>query len=132
MPVLRVLVAAALVLLLPGAATAQSPVPQQTQIQLQYHEVVPSGSDSTPVFLKIFERIQKDCGLVGKAFGRKCMISQINIYMNQNYSGEMAGTKMLNGSATIIMLPEQSDLAPPSSAGSAAPASSRLAPAATK
>ena len=103
----RNLVVAVLLLVqwLPAAA-AQNPGSPQTQIQLQYHEMVAAGADSTPVFLKIIDRINNDCQLVGKAFGKKCMITQLNIYSNANYAGDMSGSRTMNATATIMLLPE--------------------------
>ncbi len=107
MPFCRTLAtAAALLVLLSGGAMAQDRSQQPTQIQIQYHDLVPAGGDSAPVFLKIFDQMRKDCELVGKAFSRKCSISQINIYTNPNTSGDMAGTKMVNATATMTLPPE--------------------------
>jgi hypothetical protein len=121
MSVCRVLAAVALLLLLPGAASAQFPASQHSQIQLQYHELVPPGGDSTPILFKIFGQIRHDCEVIGKAFGRKCVINNINIYTNANYSGEMAGTRMINATASVVLPPEGAASAPsstsPSSAG---------------
>lgn len=102
----------ALGLLVAGPAAAQQP-DQHSQIQLQYHELVPAGHDSTAVFLKIFDRIRTDCALVGKAFGKTCVINQLNIYTNANYSGEMAGSKMVNATATIALTPDAGGPAAP-------------------
>src|ERR1051325_5555715 len=79
--------AAALTLVFTPAAIAQRHNPQQTQISIQYHEIIPAGADTAPVFLKIFDRMRQDCELVGKAFSRRCVISQININVNTNYGG---------------------------------------------
>ncbi|HLY45749.1 MAG TPA: hypothetical protein VKQ73_09235 [Stellaceae bacterium] len=111
----------ALGLLVAGAAAAQQP-DQHSQIQLQYHELVPAGHDSTAVFLKIFDRIRTDCALVGKAFGKTCVINQLNIYTNANYSGEMAGSKMVNATATIALAPDAGGPAAAPAAAAAAPA----------
>ena len=110
-------VAAVLVLglSLPAAGKAQNPGSPQTQIQLQYHEMVAAGADSTPVFLKIIDRINNDCQLVGTAFGKKCMITQLNIYSNPNYAGDMSGTRTMNATATIILLPEAASGSTPTS-----------------
>ena len=113
MPTVRVFAAAvaAMALLLP-AALAQPAAEQPTQIQIQYHELVPAGADSDAVFLKIFDHMRRDCVLVAKAFTRKCTISQINIYSNPANSGELAGAKMVNATATM-MLPPEADASPP-------------------
>jgi hypothetical protein len=117
MSVCRVLVAAAaLLLLLPRAAAAQSADQQTTQLQLQYHHLVPAGSDTTPVFQNIFDRIHKDCERVAKAFNDKCVITQINIYTNLHRSGQMGATRMLNAMATIILSTQEEGASPPSSA----------------
>lgn len=96
----------ALALSLPAAALAQNHGSPQTQIQLQYHEMIAAGADTTPVFLKIIDRLSNDCQLIGKAFAKKCMLTQLNIYSNQNFSGEMAGSRMVNATATIMLLPD--------------------------
>ena len=118
MAVRQVVVAAVvLLLLLAPEAMAQGPAQQPTNIQIQYHEFVPADGDSTPVFLRIFDHIRKDCELVGKAFARKCTISQINIYTNPNNSGEMAGAKIVNATATMTLPADAagaSPLPPPS------------------
>jgi hypothetical protein len=114
MSVCRVLAAAALLLLLPWVASAQFPASQHSQVQLQYHELVPAGADSTTILFKIFGRIRHDCEVIGKAFGRKCVINNINIYTNTNYSGEMAGTRMINATASV-MLPAEAAASRPSS-----------------
>ena len=90
----------------PLAAAAQTPAEQPTQIQIQYHELVPAGGDSDSVFLKLFEHMQRDCTLVGKAFARKCTISQVNIYSNPTNAGDLAGAKMVNATATMTLPPE--------------------------
>ena len=112
MPIHRAVVAAAvaLVLLLPAASTAQ--VSPQPQINLQYHEVIPTDADSTPVILKIFDRLRKDCERIGKAFGRKCVISQATVNVNANYGGDMTGVRNLNANATIMLLPEATEASP--------------------
>jgi hypothetical protein len=123
MPVFRVYMVGAMLLLLAApTALAQETERQPTQVQLQYHELVPADGDSTPAFLKIIDRIRKDCQLVGKAFGRKCVITNINIYANTS-SGEMAG-RMLNANATIVLPPQPAQTPPasgavPSSSGAA-------------
>jgi len=106
--------AAALLLLLPGAAVAQSADRQMTQLQLQYHRLVPAGVDATTVFQVIFDQIRKDCERVAKAFDQKCEIKQLNIYANTHNSGQMAGSKMLNATATIVLPAEQEGASPPS------------------
>ncbi len=113
MPIYRVLVAAivAVVLLLPAASAAQ--VSPQPQITLQYHEVIPADADNAPVFIKIFDRLRKDCELIGKAFDRRCVISQVNVNMNVNYSGDMTGARNLNANATVMLLPEATGASPP-------------------
>jgi hypothetical protein len=122
MPVVRLLIVLAAVLgLLPRVAVAQTVAQQPTQVQLQYHELVPADGDSTPVFLKIIEHIRRDCQLVGKAFGRKCVITNINIYANTN-SGEIAG-RMLNANATIMLPLEPPGSSPSPAAAPAAPSS---------
>ncbi len=114
MPIDRVLAAAtlALVVLVPVASTAQ--MPPQPQISLQYHEVIPADADVTPVFSKIFDRLGNDCEAIGKAFGRKCVISQTSINMNSNYGGDMSGARNLNANATIMLLPGPGEASPPS------------------
>ena len=114
LPLYRRAAAAAALLLLPvSAAIAQSHVPQQTQISIQYHEMIPAGGDTNPVILKILDRLRQDCELVGKAFSRKCVISQININMNTNYGGDTGGMRNLNANATIILPPEPVEMTPP-------------------
>jgi hypothetical protein len=114
MPLHRVLAAAtvALVMLAPVAATAQAP--PQPQITLSYHEMVPADADTAPIFIKIFERFRKDCDAIGKAFSKKCVISQANVNMNANYGGDMNGAKNLNANATIMLLPGPADASSPS------------------
>lgn len=99
-------------LFVPTAAAQRNP--QQTQINISYHEVVPAGADTTPVMLRMLDRLRHDCEQVGKAFSRKCMISQININMNTNYGGDLTGAHNLNANATIILPPEAVET-PPSS-----------------
>ena len=112
-PICRIAAAAAALCLLPTVGIAQHHNPQQTQVNFQYHEVIPAGADSTPVFLKVFDRIRQDCELVGKAFSRRCVITQININLNAN-SGDMAGLRNLNANATMILPPEPVEVPPPS------------------
>jgi hypothetical protein len=116
----RIALAGAIMLTLAHAANAQSN-PPQTQITINYHEVIPPGSDSTPVFLSIFDRLRHDCELVGKAFSRQCVITQININVNANY-GDMAGTRNLNANATIILPPGSPNGLGSTPPGSPAPA----------
>jgi hypothetical protein len=115
MSIYRTLIAAgALLLLLPGAAAAQSADRQMTQLQLQYHRLVPAGTNTTPIFQLIFDQIRKDCERVAAAFDNKCVIKQINIYSNAHRSGQMAGATMLNATATIILPAEDEGASPPS------------------
>lgn len=113
MPIHRVVGSATLAFafLLPVASVAQAP--SQPQISLQYHEVLPPGADTAPVFIQIFDRLQKDCEAIGKAFNRKCVISQTNVNTNVNYGGDMTGTRNLNANATIILLPGPAEASPP-------------------
>ncbi|HEV2334749.1 MAG TPA: hypothetical protein VGS13_04575 [Stellaceae bacterium] len=112
MPLYRVFAAAtlALVVLVPVATTAQE-LPQP-QITLQYHEMVPADADTAPIFTRIFERFQKDCEAIGKAFNKKCVISQANVNLNTNYGGDMTGPRNLNANATITLLPGPAGGAP--------------------
>lgn len=121
----RVALSAALVTLAVATpAGAQRYNPQQTQINIQYHEVIPAGADSAPVFLKIFDRIRQDCELIGKAFSRRCLITQINMNMNTNYGGDMSGVQHLNANAMIVLPPEPAESSPsPASPPSPLPAS---------
>jgi hypothetical protein len=114
MPIYRVLAAATLVLvaLAPLASTAQT-LPQP-QISLQYHEVVPADADTAPIFIKIFERFGKDCEAIGKAFSKRCVISQANVNMSTNYGGDMIGARNLNANATIMLVPEPAETSLPS------------------
>ena len=121
MPIRRVFDAAAILLpLLSGTALAEDQQAAQTHVSLQYHQLVPPGRDSTAVFLDIFGRIRRDCALIGKAFDRTCRINNINIYTNANYSGELAGSQMINATAGLVLLANPAP-APPGS-GPAAPA----------
>jgi hypothetical protein len=81
-----------------------------------YPELVPAGGDNTSTLLKIFNRIRNDCELAGKAFSRKCTITQVNIYSNPNTTAEMAGATMVNASATLMLLPGAAGTSPPPSA----------------
>jgi hypothetical protein len=114
MPIYRALLAAsaAFALLVPAAAMAQ--ISPQPQITLQYHEVVAADADTAPVLIKMFERFRKDCEAIGKAYGRKCVISQANVNMNTNYGGDMTGARNLNANATIMLLPGPGEAPPPS------------------
>jgi hypothetical protein len=115
MSIYRTLIAAgALLLLLPSVTGAQSADRQMTQLQLQYHRLVPAGTDATPVFQIIFDQIRKDCERVATAFDNKCVIKQINIYSNAHRSGQMAGATMLNATATIVLPAEEDSASPPS------------------
>lgn len=93
----------ALALLIPGAALAQYPY-RQTQIQIQYHQLVAPDGETTPAFLKIFDHIRKDCALIGTAFHKQCAIRQINIYTNANYGGDLAGSRMINATANLVLI----------------------------
>lgn len=126
MPIHRVLAAAAaLLLLVSGTALAEDQEAGQTHVQLQYHELVPPGGDRTAVFLEIFGRIRRDCDLIGKAFDRKCVISNINIYSNANYSGQLVGSPMINANAALVLLAKP---APASSSPAPAPVKQPPAP----
>ena len=105
MPLHRVLVAATLALVVPLPTASRAQATPEPQISLQYHEVVPADTDTSPIFIRIFQRFQKDCEAIGKAFNKRCVISQASVNMNMNYGGDMNGSKNLNANATIMLLP---------------------------
>ena len=114
MRTVRALAAAAVMASFAAAALAQPAAEQQpTQVQFQYHQLVPAGADSDPVFLKIFEHMRRDCELIGKAFARKCAIRQINIYSNAVNAGEPGGAVTVNATATMVLPPEAGAPPPP-------------------
>jgi hypothetical protein len=102
-----VLVAAVVLLLLPvsGGVSAQDVLNQPTQISIQYREFVPEGGETAPTFVKIFERARKDCELVGTAFSRKCLITNVNIHTNPGSSGNMPGGMIVNANVTMMLPP---------------------------
>ena len=106
----RIAAAVVLTMLLAPAALADS-TPEQTQISINYHEMIAAGGDTAPVFLSIFDRLRRDCELIGKAFSRKCVITQININVNANY-GDMSGVRNLNANATIVLPPGPIEVSP--------------------
>jgi hypothetical protein len=101
--------AAATALWLGGQACAQPATPEETSIQLQVHKTLPPGDDANAAFLDIFNQLRKDSEAVAKASGREYTIKNVNIFANPNFGGLMggtiAGTKTLNGTATITLLP---------------------------
>jgi hypothetical protein len=109
--------AIATALSLGGQALAQPVTPEETSIQLQVHKTLPPGEDANAAFLDIFNQLRKDSEAVAKASGRDYTIKNINVFANPNFGGLMggtiAGTKTLNGTATITLSP------PPASAPSA-------------
>jgi len=131
MPLFRdVFTAFAMLSFFAPAVDAQYRSPQQTQINISYHEMVPAGADTTPVMLKMLDRLRQDCEQVGKAFSRKYVISQININMNTNYGGDMSGAHNVNANATIVLPPEaETPPAAPPPSPTSPPAPSAPAPA---
>jgi hypothetical protein len=120
---------AALPLVSSNIAMAQFPALSRMNVQLQYHEAVAAGSDPSQVRLKIYRQIQTDCQLAAKAFSRRCIINQISIYMNPNYTSNE--TPILNATANLVLVEGPAAVSPPCPASPAPPAS-RLSPASPK
>ena len=101
------LISAAMLLLWSAAAPAmvQYPGQQTTQIQIQYHEPVPPGGDEAQIRAKIYAEIQRDCDAATKAFGRPCVVNQVNFNDMNNGAGMVPGAPgtMLNASVNLSL-----------------------------
>lgn len=58
-----------------GALGQQQPL---ATIQFHYHEPIPANADLASVRAKILAQIENDCATAAKAFGRQCVVNNVN------------------------------------------------------
>jgi opacity protein-like surface antigen len=103
------LAAASAAVLMASCAYAQDAQPTMTAtIQFQYQELIPNNGDAAAARSKIMAQLEKDCETAGKAFGRQCIINNVNFNENQNiqmgrWQANPPGTRVLFANASVSL-----------------------------